>query len=170
MDFANLEYLEYVVTVVPDETKTYDYFLTNLELFTAPIPRQLWPGKPIGPPIVLYNLFDYGFPIGMTWSVVGEGWQDLGIVGVVIWCMLGGAAWGYFYRWFARSEQTRIQVAIYAITLPLSVAWYRDGILLTIVKFPFYFLVPIILWALMCKFWPIEGRKKVARPSTGWIR
>jgi len=66
MDYANDVYLQYLVWVVPEQSGTYDYFLDNLELFVAPIPRMLWSGKPDGSPITRVRLFDYGFPIGMT--------------------------------------------------------------------------------------------------------
>lgn len=145
MDFAALECLEYVIDVVPEKTKSFDYFLDNLEIFTAPIPRMFWRDKPVGPPIKLYNIFDYGTPIGIAWTVVGEGWQALGVVGVVIWCSLGGAGWGWLYRAFALSAQTPWQVLAYILILPLSVQWFRDGTLITLVKFPLFFLLPVVL-------------------------
>jgi hypothetical protein len=174
MDFANLEYLEYVVTVVPELTGTYDYFLNNLEIFTAPIPRTMWPSKPAGAPIVLYNLFDYGRPIGMSQTIVGQGWTDLGVIGVVIWCTLGGIAWGYYYRWFTQSSQTRFGVATYAMMLPLSVQWFRDGGLITIIKFPLFWVLPIVLWLIVSKLTaggftgaPLGPRRSLRRATIG---
>ena len=162
MDFGNLEYLEYVVMAVPEMTGTYDYFVNNLEIFTAWIPRNLWPNKPAGPPIEFYDLWDYGSPIGMTQSIVGRGWADLGVVGVAIWCSLGGAAWGFYYKWFAQSQQTRFEVATYAMMLPLSVQWFRDGVLITIVKFPLFWILPIVLWLLVSKIWRVPARQSRA--------
>ncbi len=162
MDFGNLEYLEYVVMAVPEMTGTYDYFVNNLEIFTAWIPRNLWPNKPAGPPIEFYDLWDYGSPIGMTQSIVGRGWADLGVVGVAIWCSLGGAAWGLYYKWFAQSQQTRFEVATYAMMLPLSVQWFRDGVLITIVKFPLFWILPIVLWLLVSKIWRVPARQSRA--------
>lgn len=66
MDLANIEFLEYLVYAIPEKTGTYDYFLSSLQVLTEPIPRVWWKGKPVGSPIKLYSLFDYGFPIGMT--------------------------------------------------------------------------------------------------------
>ena len=145
MDFAALECLEYMIDVVPEKTKSFDYFLDNLEIFTAPVPRMLWRDKPVGPPIKLFNVFDYGTPIGIAWTVIGEGWQALGVVGVVIWCFLGGAGWGWLYRLFALSAQTPWQVLAYTLILPLSVQWFRDGVLITLLKFPLFFLLPVVL-------------------------
>jgi len=145
MDFAQLECLEYVMAVVPEKTNSFDYFLDNLEIFTAPIPRMLWKDKPVGSPIQLYNIRDYGTPIGITWTVVGEGWQALGIIGVAIWCFLGGAGWGWLYRLFALSAQTPWQVLAYILILPMSVQWFRDGVLISLLKFPLFFLLPVVL-------------------------
>ncbi|WP_439362010.1 oligosaccharide repeat unit polymerase [Bradyrhizobium sp. DASA03007] len=149
MDFANLEYLEYILTIVPDQTGTYDYFLRNLQVFTEPIPRAMWPEKPIGPPIQLYNIFQYGFPIGITWTLVGEGWQDLGIAGVLIWCLLAGALLGRLYEWYVTSDQNVFRTALFLVLLPLTVQWFRDGVLLTAIKFPFFFVLPILIWYLV---------------------
>jgi hypothetical protein len=155
MDFANLEYLQYIVHVVPNRTGTYDYFLNNLELLTAPFPRILWPEKPVGPPIRLFNIFDYGFPIGITWSVIGEGWKELGAVGVVLWCAMGGLLWGTLYRAFVRSKRGSFQVLVYIVLLPLSVQWFRDGGLLTLVKFSLFPLLGIGVAVLLGKIIPI---------------
>ncbi|MCK1434941.1 hypothetical protein [Bradyrhizobium sp. 15] len=152
MDFANLEYLEYILTIVPDRTGTYDYFLRNLQIFTEPIPRALWPGKPVGPPIQLYNIFQYGFPIGITWTLVGEGWQDLGLLGIVIWCALAAKLLGALYNWFVQSDQSIFKVAIFSILMPLSVQWFRDGIILTVFKFPLFFVFPIAVWYVIYSF------------------
>ncbi|QIB34264.1 oligosaccharide repeat unit polymerase [Ancylobacter pratisalsi] len=157
MDFANLEYLQYLVRTVPDLTGTYNYFVDALEIFIAPIPRVLWTGKPNGSPIEFYNLFDYGRPIGMSWSLPGAGWQGLGIIGVVFWCAMGGAIWGGIYRWYVNSAQNVFHTCYYFLLLPLSVQWFRDGALLTLVKFPLFFLLPVALvqaWAISIKWGP----------------
>jgi hypothetical protein len=143
MDFAQVEFVEYVVHAVPTKTGTYNYFANSLEVFTAPIPRMLWPGKPVGPPLVFFNLNDYGFPIGITWTLVGEGWQSLGFAGVILWCSLAGALWGGIYRWFVTRNDSMFVTLYYLLLLPLSLQWFRDGILLTLVKFPLFFMLPI---------------------------
>ena len=159
-NYANQEFMEYLVYVIPQKSRSYDWFLDNLQVFTEPVPRVLWPGKPVGAPIQLYKLFDYGFPIGMTYSLPGEGWAQLGYIGVVIWCGLFGLVFGKFYNWFARSQQTEFQVAVYVLLLPLSIQFFRDGTLLTLVKFPLFYMVPLALWWLFAWF----GGRRVRRP------
>jgi oligosaccharide repeat unit polymerase len=145
MDFANLEFFEYLVYAVPQRTGTYDYFLDNLQLFTQPIPRVLWEGKPVGPPIQLYSLFDYGYPIGMTYSLPGEGWVQLGYIGVMIWCGLFGGLYGWIYNAFQRSRHGNPVTITYLLFLPLSLTFFRDGFLLTLVQTVAFFLFPVWL-------------------------
>ncbi len=145
MDFANLEYFEYLVYAVPQRTGTFGYFLDNLQIFTEPIPRVLWPGKPVGAPIKLFSLFDYGTPIGMTYSLPGAGWLQLGYLGVLIWCALFGWFYGRIYNWFQRSNQSNLKTVCYLLFLPLSVQFFRDGMLIQLIKSNGWFLLPLLL-------------------------
>lgn len=163
MDYGNMEFFEYLVEAIPNKTRTYGYFLDNAQILTEPIPRVLWPGKPVGPPIQLWNLYDYGYPIGMTNSLPGEGWVQLGWIGIVIWCALFGWGYGRIYERFVRSRQSPIQIALYMTFLPLSIAVFRDGILLTAFKASAFTLLPILLWAALLRL-RVKPRR---RPTTG---
>ncbi|MBO9602023.1 MAG: oligosaccharide repeat unit polymerase [Novosphingobium sp.] len=151
MDFGNQEYLEFLVQTVPERTGTYAWFLGNLQLFTEPIPRALWPNKPLGAPIKSFDLFDYGNPVGMTSSIAGVGWVNGGYFGVILWCGLFGWIYGRIYRWFVFSRQTPAIVAVYAMILPVSIQMFRDGSLITFVKFPLFFLLPILVWRIIIR-------------------
>jgi len=151
MDYANQEYLEFLVWAIPNKTNTYDYFINNLQVVTEPIPRLLWKDKPVGAPIKMFSLWDYGKPVGMTYSLPGVGWMSLGLVGVVIWCGLFGILFGHIYQRFARSKQSGFQVCTYALLVPLSIQFFRDGTLLTLLKFPLFYLVPLALWKMFAK-------------------
>ncbi|MEQ1495380.1 MAG: O-antigen polymerase [Novosphingobium sp.] len=151
MDFANLEYFEYLVYAVPQRTGTYGFFLDNLQLLTQPIPRALWVGKPIGPPIQLFSLFDYGYPIGMTYSLPGNGWVQLGYLGVAIWCALFGWLFGWAYTKFQRTLHGNPLVLVYLLFLPLSLQFFRDGLLLTLVQTTVFFLFPVWLVVRMAR-------------------
>ena len=146
MDFANLEFMEFLVDTIPERTGSYDLFLKNLQVVTEPIPRAIWKTKPLGPPIQRYRLWDYGSPVGYTSSLPGEGWTDLGYIGVLGWCGLAGFFWAMVYNWFVLGARTKFRIAVYCLLLPLSIQFFRDGTLLTLIKFPAYFLLPIFLW------------------------
>ena len=151
MDLGNLEYLEFLTDKIPRSTGSYEYFLDNLQVFTEPIPRVLWKGKPIGQPIRFFYLFDYGFPIGMTRSLPGEGWTQLGLFGVAIWCALWGGLLGWIYSAYVRSRQSTVQTAMYMSFLATLIVFYRDGVLLTLLKQGVFFLLPLLLWALFAR-------------------
>jgi len=145
MDFANLEYFEFLVYAVPQRTGPHGYFLDNLQLMTQPIPRVLWESKPVGPPIQLFSLFDHGFPIGMTYSLPGNGWIQLGFIGVAIWCGLFGWLFGSIYNRFQHSRHGNLTVLAYLVFLPLSIQFFRDGLLLVLIQTTIFFLLPIWL-------------------------
>lgn len=145
MDFGNLEYFEFVVYAVPQRTGTYGYFLDNLQLLTQPIPRVLWEDKPVGPPIQLFKLFDYGYPIGMTVSLPGNGWMQLGFAGVAIWCALFGWLYGTIYNRFQLSRHSTPAVLSYMIFAAFSIQFFRDGLLLVLVQTSAFFILPVWL-------------------------
>jgi hypothetical protein len=147
MDFANKEYFEYVVHVVPERSGTYDYFLANLQVFTGPIPRVLWKDKPIGPPITLINFFEYGTPVGFTMTVPGIGWYELGWLGVAIWCAIWGAGTGWLYRRFVTGSQDAIAVSMYIVFLGSLIIAYRDGATVSVLRMVMFYLGPVALLA-----------------------
>ncbi|HLJ20538.1 MAG TPA: hypothetical protein VKU84_10080 [Stellaceae bacterium] len=144
-DFANFDFLTYVMDVVPEKTGTYTYFAQNLQLFTEPIPRILWPNKPIGEPIKFFDLNDYGNFEGLTWSLVGDGWISGGWLGVVITMIAVGYGLGRLHRWFWRGDATHFKILAYCTLLPLTVLTYRDGVI-SIAKFAFFTMTPLMLW------------------------
>ena len=149
MDFANLEYFEFAVYAVPQRTGTYDYFLHNLQIFTEPIPRIWWQDKPLGPPIAMYRLPDYGRPYGFTYSVPGVGWMAWGWPGVAIQAALFALIFGWFHQRLALGGQTPVFTLIFAMMIASTVVAYRDGTLLTVVRvMPFYIGPIVAVWAL----------------------
>ena len=155
MDFANMEYLEYVVYVVPQRSQTYTYFTELLQVFTEPIPRVLWPGKPIGAPIKMFSMFDYGYPIGATWSLPGVGWMGLGWPGVIMLCGLWGYGLGWIYRKFAQSDQSAFKVAAYMCFMPIMVVAFRDGLILTVLRQGIFYMFPIVVWIGIARFFRV---------------
>ncbi|MEG8222609.1 O-antigen ligase [Sphingomonas sp. HH69] len=145
MDFANMEYVEFLVHTVPKRTGTYNYFADNLQVFTEPVPRVLWPGKPVGPPIQFYNLWDYGNPWGLTISVVGQGWQGLGWLGVVIYAFLTGAFLAAIYRFAVRRIVSPFVLIGYLTFLGGTILYLRDGALLTVLRSELFYLAPVIM-------------------------
>lgn len=146
MDFANMEFFEYLVYVIPQRSHTYGYFNDVLQVFTEPVPRVLWKNKPFGAPFERFSLFDYGYPTGATRSLPGNGWYALGWLGVVINCGVWGYVLGLIYRRFVESDQSTVKVAAYLIFLPILVVAYRDGSPVTVFRQGIFFMFPILLW------------------------
>lgn len=169
MDYSNMEYLEYAVYVVPQRSHSYTYFTELLQIFTEPVPRVLWPGKPIGAPIKLFSMFDYGFPIGATWSLPGVGWMGLGWLGVILLCGLWGYGLGWIYRKFVESDQSTFKVAAYMCFMPIMVVAYRDGLILTVLRQAIFYMAPIVVWMGIVRFFEVPLARDV-RAALGNIR
>ncbi|WP_309753235.1 O-antigen polymerase [Novosphingobium sp.] len=155
MDWSNMEYLEYVVYVVPQRSQSYTYFTELLQIFTEPIPRVLWPGKPIGPPIKFFSMFDYGYPIGATYSLPGVGWMGLGWLGVIMLCGAWGYVLGLIYRRFVESDQSTFKVAAYMCFLPIFVVAFRDGLVLTVLRQLVFYMFPIVVWVAIARLFNV---------------
>jgi len=144
-DFANIDYLTYIIDVVPEQSGTYSYFTHYLQIFTEPVPRILWPGKPIGPPINLVNLNDYGNFVGLTTSIIGDGWISAGFIGVAITLGIVGFLTARMHRWFWSGDSSNLKILTYCIFVPLTIQWYRDGGI-SITKFMLLTMGPVFLW------------------------
>ena len=140
MDFANLEYFEFIVYAVPQRTGSWDYFAHNLQIFTEPVPRALWADKPIGSPVKFFELWDYGTPIGMTISLPGAGWMSLGYLGIAIYAGFFALLYGWVYTRLLVQSGTATAALTYALLAATSIVVFRDGLLLTLLRqLPFYF-------------------------------
>lgn len=151
MDFSNLEAFEFLVFAVPQRTGTYEYWADHLMLLTEPVPRVVWPDKPIGSPVRMFALHDYGFPVGMTRSLPGEGWVGLGWLGIVGWCGAWGYGFGRAYRWFVTGRQSPFAVLGYMLLLAMQIVAYRDGTLITVARMGLFYAPPVVLWALVAR-------------------
>ena len=157
MDFANQEFFEYLVYAIPHRTGTYDYFLSNLQILTEPIPRVWWKEKPVGPPIQLFSLFDYGAPLGMTQSLPGAGWTSMGWLGVMIQCGVFALLYGMLYRWLAMRRYDNFALLTYALMIAATTITFRDGVLITVVRLLPFYIGPIVLVWILARFWGVRG-------------
>jgi oligosaccharide repeat unit polymerase len=151
LDFANFDYLTYIVAVVPERTETYTYGSQYLQLFTEPIPRRFWKNKPAGPPVVFFDLNDYGNFLGLTPSLVGDGWMSGGWIGALLTMALAGWLLGLLYTWFFRNQHSFYCCFTFLIVHAVIVQFFRDGGI-SIAKFLLFCLLPIFVWKLLAKF------------------
>lgn len=144
-DAANFDALSYVVAVVPERTGTYTYGTQYLQLFTEPIPRMLWKGKPAGAPVAFFNLNNYGNFTGLTVTLVGDGWMSGGWIGVILTLGLAGGFLGWAHRWFWNHVENNMAALFYLTALPMLAQWYRDGGI-SVAKFMLWNWLPLIMW------------------------
>jgi hypothetical protein len=147
-EFANFDFLCYVIRAVPEKTGTFTYGSQYLQLFTEPIPRKLWPGKPAGAPIGFFNLNNYGDFLGLTPSLVGDGWMSGGWLGLIITMSIVGSLLGLAHRIFWRHIQNNMVALFYLVGIAMLPQWYRDGGI-SISKFLFWNLSPMVLWLIL---------------------
>jgi len=165
-DFANFEFLAFILNVVPERSGTYTYFTQYLQIFTEPIPRILWSEKPVGPPVQLVNLNSYGNFVGLTNSLAGDGWLSFGWSGVVVTMGLVGMVLGWLHRRFWANLSNPSVVVTYCTFVPLTILWFRDGGIM-IVKTALFALLPIFVWRgiirLSTRSGPVHGTQIYSR-------
>jgi hypothetical protein len=145
-DFANFDFLAYIVGMVPERSGGYTFTAQYLQLFTEPIPRMLWKGKPVGAPVKQVDLGKYGNFNGLTWSLNGDGWISGGWVGLLVVMASAGSLLGLAHRWFWRSCQNRLHALVYIAGLAMLPQYYRDGSPISLAKFLLFSSGPILLW------------------------
>jgi hypothetical protein len=155
-DFANFDFLTYVMDVVPEKSGTYSYFTQYTQLLTEPIPRILWPDKPYGPPILLVNLNAYGNFVGWTPSLLGDGWISGGWLGAILTMAMVGYICARMHRWFWSGDASAFKVLVYCSFLPITVQWFRDGGI-SIAKFVFVTIGPLFLWRFIANLLRTHG-------------
>lgn len=133
-DLSTYEYLVYVVKFVPQNTG-WSYGTQYLKLFTMPIPRMLWPNKPIETSTVELN--GHGNFIGAVTSVVGDMYLNAGWITVALGMLLLGSLLGGLHRIYQNHRDVRWVGIVYALALSLLPLYYRDG---GIVIFVFLFM------------------------------
>jgi hypothetical protein len=147
VDFANYDYLTFVVAMVPERTGRYSWGVQHLQLFTEPIPRALWKGKPVGAPVGYFNLNNYGNFLGLTVTMAGDGWMSGGWIGVIITAGIIGLLMGLAHRWFWQTAQrNNILGLVYILGLAMIPQQYRDGGIVSLAKFLLWSWLPIIVW------------------------
>lgn len=152
MDFANFDFLAFIVDTIPDKTRGYNYGAQHLQLFTEPIPRALWRGKPFGAPVTLIDWNQFGNTLGITMSVVGDGWISYGWLGVGVNMLLYGVGLALLYNWFVLHQDHVFRGLIALLIFSILVQIFRDGSFVTIAKFLLFTIFPIMLWWLIHHF------------------
>lgn len=124
-DMGTYDYLVYVAKFVPRDTG-YSYGTQYLKFLTLPIPRVLWPGKPVGDTSRV-DLAPYGNFFGAVVTVIGDTYLNAGWPTLALGMLLVGATLGSLHRLYQNHRRLRWVAVVYALFLSLLPQFYRDG-------------------------------------------
>lgn len=82
----------------------YSFGMEHLEILLRPIPRSLWPGKPVGGYMNKLGITtaDTGFTLGISPSVFGSFYAEGGLAGIIVFSALYAWALARLVLWSAR--------------------------------------------------------------------
>lgn len=142
--------LSAALTVVPDELPHRYGGATVGNLVTRPIPRELWPGKPLSPgEKVVSTVWPQYFPdLNPAFSPLLVLYWDFGLVGVVVGMLVFGALARLLYDWFRRYHLAFGAQLVYSVALWLVVIASRDDPVATLALGSFVVLPVVAIVAI----------------------
>jgi len=159
-DFVDVEILVLIKNRFPAKTD-FLYGETYLSLFAAPIPRQMWPQKPLEPGGLLGSYFFPGEKTGAPPSQIGELYINFGIGGVVLGMLIWGIIFRYLSDYFRPLlSQNQAATFVYFLILTKFIPLIVSGAMTNASMNTLVLLIPTILAFLVCYPKPIQ---------TGWL-
>lgn len=107
----------------------YDYGFEHIEILLRPIPRSLWPNKPVGSWVRKYQEKYNGEVLnsaGFSPTIWGVFYSEGGIIGIVVLSVLWGYMLSYLYRSFT-SFNSGLASMLIGILLASLVPIFRSG-------------------------------------------
>jgi hypothetical protein len=153
--------LVYLMETVPKKLP-YRYGREHLAILYRPIPRALWPGKPVDNYMLRAIGLDKDreFTIGISPSLFGDFYLEGGYVGVILLSVLYGYGLGRLLRWSARIHAFG-GLMVRGIVCASFTLLLRGGD-----------MAGVCAWIVM-SFWPIfllfAFRKQYLRPDSPWF-
>ena len=142
---------EFASTVsLVDDSKRYYFGTLYYPLLTLPIPRQLWPDKPV---LNWYQreLSTSSRPMalsGMVATLHGESYANLGVIGIIIISPLVAYWLGHFYFTAMRKNYLSVYRFTYIMVACSLIQVFRDG-LIALVMFTIVNMTPLVAIALL---------------------
>jgi len=101
------------------------------DLLTRPIPRSLWPDKPLSPrEEIIRQLWPWEHRLAIAnpeFSVLLYPYMDFGLIGVFVWMALYGFFFRAIFERFRRSGASLNAQILFAMVLPVMPMALRDG-------------------------------------------
>ncbi|MEA2511548.1 MAG: hypothetical protein QOJ59_1035 [Thermomicrobiales bacterium] len=130
LDTAMVGGLAEEILIVPSRLD-YQLGRTYLDDLSRPVPRALWPSKPrSGDEQLMQVLWPdfYRMHIRFYFSMFGEPYLNLGVVGVTFFGIVFGVLWKALYVWFAKDPRNTTVIALYALNWPFVFVYMRGGV------------------------------------------
>lgn len=131
--------------LVPDVVP-YDYFNLYLRLFVHPIPRLIWPTKPVFLNSQ-WNDFISKMNIdgGAAETMLGDFYAQWGIAAVIIGTILSGIFWRTVYEYMNQHKGNFSAIVIYSVMLPNIITYIAQMPTIAILKWLPYILPSTII-------------------------
>jgi hypothetical protein len=147
-DANMLDGFTYLMKVYPDMLP-YSLGGEHFEILLRPIPRRLWPGKPVGGYMNKLHLFDSGssVTVGISPTLIGDFYAEGGWLGIIICSVIYG--WGV--AWLVRysiSMRMIFGTLIRACLIVASIPLLRGGDLPGV-----YALLGMAFWPVLLFLW-----------------
>lgn len=140
-----------VLQVYPDQLD-YTYGMEHFEILLRPIPRAIWPDKPVGGYANKLHLNDNmgGYTVGISQSIYGSFYGEGGVMGIVILCIVYALM---FYRLFLSTKKynSDMRLLLHGIILTSAIPILRGGDLPGIVAFIGMSYWPVFLFLFLYK-------------------
>jgi hypothetical protein len=121
--------------VYPDQLE-YQHGFQHLEILLRPIPRTIWPDKPLGGYANKLGLNDKTQmgTVGISESIYGSFYGEGGVGGIILCCIIYGCFFAYLNQ-RAKRYQSDMRYLLKGITIASIIALIRGGDLAGIVAF-----------------------------------
>ncbi|MBN1665577.1 MAG: oligosaccharide repeat unit polymerase, partial [Anaerolineales bacterium] len=136
-----------------DRYGEYFYLKTYLPMLTLPIPRALYPGKPLGG-FYVYEISTTTRPMGrngMITTLHGQSYVAFGYIGVFCIAYFFAYLLGRYYHRAYRCPSESVYRLIYLVVAVSLIQVYRDG-LLSLLVFTAVYMMPVFILAIVNKF------------------
>jgi oligosaccharide repeat unit polymerase len=115
IEVNQVEIFALVTNLFPD-SMPFLYGKTYLDLVYQPIPRSIWPNKPLPSGFLLGQLF-FGIDVGAPPTIIGDLYMNFGGVGVFLGMILYGIVWSAIDESFLRYKHNPVMVSMYVFFL-----------------------------------------------------
>jgi len=141
-----------VLDVYPEHLD-YSYGMEHIEILLRPIPRRLWPGKPLGGYHNKLGLNDMERgTVGISQTIYGSFYGEGGVIGIIIFSIIYGWLFVRLFRYALRYDSDMMWL-LKGIIIASFIPILRGGDLPGIVAFIGMSYWPIIVLVIMYNRW-----------------